>query len=369
MTLPVSGTLSINDIRTEFGVSTSSPLGIFYRGGIFVPNSPTNAGVPTSGQISISNFYGASAGPQPNSWTAGTTSNTFGLTHLAYYTANNIWVGVGNPTSATPTIFTSTDGMNWTQQTSPSPATVNYSFGSSTYQNSTYFIVGGTDLAATYVATSPNGTTWTTQGVVGGTPTLATCDSQPGRIVATSGLRTQFSNATGTSWSPSATLFPGTQGRNMIFAGGLYWCGCNISSTQSRILTSPDGSNWTSQVTFTGPSAITDFAVNNTLLVVTGNNGFIANCNTGNPSLWNVVSNPFAANANIRSVAYGNGKYVAVGSKGSGTINNAYSGDGSTWIAGASLPFTEGNYVGFGNGLFACAQGFGFGNGGMAWSL
>ena len=59
MALPSSGTLSINDIVGEFGGSAPHALSEYYRGGDFVPDSAANSGVPTSGQINISDFYGA----------------------------------------------------------------------------------------------------------------------------------------------------------------------------------------------------------------------------------------------------------------------------------------------------------------------
>lgn len=62
MALPSSGTISISNLNTEFGRSASaanSSLSLFYRGGGIVPNTTANSSVPTSGTISLSNFYGA----------------------------------------------------------------------------------------------------------------------------------------------------------------------------------------------------------------------------------------------------------------------------------------------------------------------
>ena len=57
MTLPVSGALSLADIQTEFGGSNPVGLDEYYRGGAYV--TANNTSVPTSGAISVSNFYGA----------------------------------------------------------------------------------------------------------------------------------------------------------------------------------------------------------------------------------------------------------------------------------------------------------------------
>lgn len=56
MVLPTTGSLSLSQIQTEFG--GFNPIGIneYYRGGFYVPSSQIT--IPTSGTISISNFYG-----------------------------------------------------------------------------------------------------------------------------------------------------------------------------------------------------------------------------------------------------------------------------------------------------------------------
>lgn len=60
MPLQTTGAISLNDVQTEFG--GGNPIGIneYYAGGASVPSgtSGTNGAVPTSGQISLSSFYG-----------------------------------------------------------------------------------------------------------------------------------------------------------------------------------------------------------------------------------------------------------------------------------------------------------------------
>lgn len=62
MPLPTSGPLSLSDIQGEFGGSNPISLNEYYAGGGLVPagTSGTNGAVPSSGTISISNFYGTS---------------------------------------------------------------------------------------------------------------------------------------------------------------------------------------------------------------------------------------------------------------------------------------------------------------------
>lgn len=65
MALPTSGPLTLSDIQGEFGGSNPISLSEYYAGGGLVPSgtSGTNGPVPTSGTISISNFYGTSNTP------------------------------------------------------------------------------------------------------------------------------------------------------------------------------------------------------------------------------------------------------------------------------------------------------------------
>lgn len=57
MALPSSGQLTMSQIQTEFGGSNPINLNEYYRGGSYVTDNNTN--VPTSGAISLNNFYGA----------------------------------------------------------------------------------------------------------------------------------------------------------------------------------------------------------------------------------------------------------------------------------------------------------------------
>lgn len=62
MTLPASGPLTLSDIQTEFGGTNPIGMNEYYAGGGLVPagTSGTYGAVPSSGAISIRNFYGTS---------------------------------------------------------------------------------------------------------------------------------------------------------------------------------------------------------------------------------------------------------------------------------------------------------------------
>jgi len=58
MALQSSGTITLAQIQAEFGGSNPISLSEYYRNGSYVTSN--NTSVPTSGDISVSNFYGAS---------------------------------------------------------------------------------------------------------------------------------------------------------------------------------------------------------------------------------------------------------------------------------------------------------------------
>ena len=60
MTLPNSGPVTFASIQTEFGGSNPISLSEYYRGGSLVPNHGNTSNIPTSGTISVNNFYGTS---------------------------------------------------------------------------------------------------------------------------------------------------------------------------------------------------------------------------------------------------------------------------------------------------------------------
>lgn len=75
MALPASGPLTLADIQTEFGGTNPIGLNEYYAGGVNVPSGTTGTfgAVPSSGAISIRNFYGTSKfTPVTRTYTTGT---------------------------------------------------------------------------------------------------------------------------------------------------------------------------------------------------------------------------------------------------------------------------------------------------------
>ena len=80
MSLPSTGTISLKDIQNEFGGSNPISLSEYYKNGPYVTATDYAPNVPTSGTISLSNFYGAKKNTlqtviltSGSSWTAPST--------------------------------------------------------------------------------------------------------------------------------------------------------------------------------------------------------------------------------------------------------------------------------------------------------
>lgn len=107
MALPSSGPLALSDIQTEFGGSNPIGLNEYYAGGSYVPAGTTGTygAVPSSGTISIQQFYGTSnyTGSWITqftfTWATGATPyysfGTYPFQALAVDSSNNIYIGTG----------------------------------------------------------------------------------------------------------------------------------------------------------------------------------------------------------------------------------------------------------------------------------
>ena len=56
--LQSSGAITLAQVQSEFGGSNPISMSEYYRGGSYVPSHGGTTGIPSSGQISMSQFYG-----------------------------------------------------------------------------------------------------------------------------------------------------------------------------------------------------------------------------------------------------------------------------------------------------------------------
>lgn len=92
MALPTSGPLSLSDIQTEFGGSNPISLSEYYAGGAYVlaGTTGTYGAVPSSGAISIQNFYGTTAALDTQTVTVGTYIDKYN-----YASGYSTFLGIG----------------------------------------------------------------------------------------------------------------------------------------------------------------------------------------------------------------------------------------------------------------------------------
>ena len=146
--------------------------------------------------------------------------------------------------------------------------------------------------------------------------------------------------------------------RSVSYGNGLF-VAVAITGTGNRVMTSPDGINWTIR---------TSAADNSWNSITYGNGLFVAVASTGAGN--RVMTSPDGISWTIRtsadnnswnSITYGNGLFVAVASTGTGN-RVMTSPDGITWTSRATMPNNQWIGLTYGNGLFVSVAEDGLGN-------
>ncbi len=161
MTLPSSGSLSLNDIRGEFGGPSSNvAIDTYYRNGTYVYNVTKNLSIPTSGQVNVGDFYGSEGagvygkGTGGSAATGGKASITYaGVDTQAHFTsAFGSWsdtsVTVGSTGRTVRTFTTSNAGV--------APGfNVDFNVGSSIFTNVFFQVYNTSSLLVDMKVKSP----------------------------------------------------------------------------------------------------------------------------------------------------------------------------------------------------------------------
>lgn len=171
MALPTSGALTLADIQTEFGGSNPIGLSEYYAGGAYVPagTSGTYGAVPSSGTISIRNFYGTQAALDVQTVTVAvyvaksTTYYGYGLS------GGSISDGTFNPKGGASILILEWDSTNNLRfslsgsHTNADWTTVEFTGGGGTYSfnrtAASYGVVSGATTWNWTTSTNPFGTT------------------------------------------------------------------------------------------------------------------------------------------------------------------------------------------------------------------
>lgn len=244
----------------------------------------------------------AMSSPDGISWTSHAIPQPNGVAYngVVYSSALGLFVGIdaGNGTSAL--VITSPDGTTWTHSATISQDTANFFQGITA---SSSLLVAVTDDGPTHdvVATSSDAATWTMR----------------------------LGSGTGKDWNA------------VVFAAGQF-VAVTGTTLDHQVMTSPDGSTWTLQVTPT----------RQTWLAITYGNGLYvaAGVSPSAPSRPQIMTSPDGITWTLRTlptvtlalhgIAYGNGLFVAVG-YGSAGQNVLTSPDGITWtLRSSGIPDT-----------------------------
>ena len=238
-------------------------------------------------------------------------------------------------------VRTTTDGVNWTSRTIPQSSDWN----DITFANGLFVAVSydGTNR----IMTSPDGINWTTlaapadanyTGVVYGDGEFAFVSDNMPAVIRSGGCGT----GQNTCSLGSYTLVTAPQmndWRAIAYGKGLFVAGAATGT--SRLMTSPDGVNWTLQTPADGVSTI--IYANNQFVYQAWSSAFTS------PDGINWTQRNHGFGANWFDMAYGNGTYVAVASNG----NYLRSTDnGVTWTQATAPEANYWNGVTYGNGLF-----------------
>jgi len=145
---------------------------------------------------------------------------------------------------------------------------------------------------------------------------------------------------------------------SVTYGNGLYVAVAN-SGTGNRVMTSPDGINWTSRTSATDNSW-SSITYGNGLFVAVSSTGTTARVMTSSNGItWAIRT--ASSNNNWSGVTYGNGQFVAVANTGATNLVMT-SPDGITWTGRSAAAASEWKSITYGNGLYVAVANNGAGN-------
>jgi hypothetical protein len=230
MTLPSSGPLSLGDIQQEFGGSPPTSISEYYKGGSYVQVYDNAPNVPSSGPISISDFYGASSNDAPAvTWVTSPTqtmtqNNYFSLQLNATNAVTYTLTSGAFPSGLSMTSGGLVTGTPGTPQTTNPVVTATSVYNVSTPQTFTFTVNAAppppfiTSISPSSDSrTEPYGPSFAT-GAAFITSFTVTCTSGSGTVIMSA---TPFASFASAYVSPSSFSLSAGQSRSVEFGGSV----------------------------------------------------------------------------------------------------------------------------------------------------
>lgn len=253
---------------------------------------------------------------------------TIVLRSIAFGAGRFVAVGASSANFGSPCVFSSLDGVNWTQATVPlTSPNVSYKLGDlqQVYYLGGRFVALGM-LAYTsdsnYVLSSTDGVTWNAAVASNLTVSPEFMVAGNGQLVSAD-LRT---SADGITWSTSRGVLPPGYPRSLGFGNGLFfYLSYADNERYSSVATSSDLNNWTTRIGFGVPEYIA-YGAGRFVGVARENGRYSLDGLT-----WATTSN-WSYSVATDDVCYGNGLFVARDTTGR-EITHYTSNDGLAWTA------------------------------------
>ena len=266
---------------------------------------------------------------------------------------NNYWVAVGYNTDKSVCIAVSSDGIYWIASTNN---LFSNGKGTGVAWNGSYWVAVGNNSSSSSTVSiikSNNGMTWTAStnnpflnsgyGIACNNSTWIAVgqtyidgQNNPTNCIATS--------SNGLIWTVNNTLYSGEY-TNRIAWNGSYWLATGFSTTDSCIIISKDGLNWTPALDnpFTGGNAY-GVAWNGSYWVTVGNNtdNTICIATSSDGKNWtSSTNNPFNGGRG-NGITWNGSRWIGVGYNSDNSTCIIMSVDGMNWNVTPNNPFTQG---------------------------
>ncbi len=276
-----------------------------------------------------------------------TKKSDLGASFGAMAFANGQFYALGNYTT-TGLMKRSTDLISWTNANT----NINDQVFCVVYGNSLYVQASGNASMGTagVIRSSADGITWTNR-LTTTTPFYCLGDNGSGTFIAGTTGGSLYRSTNGINWTSVYNFTASSLQMFWVAYGNGRWVVvASTGGADGAVLTSTDGTNWT-KTTLTQSQDLYGVAYGNGKFAAVGASGAIYTSTDG--TTWIKQASP--TTAGLYLVAFGQGEFVAVGSGGAVVVSR----DGTNWQIEASGTSDDIYSVMFGNGRFAFSTGTG----------